>query len=77
MATDDQTSASTAGDPQSLATAPALMLGNLYAAIGQSLANAAHNAVAAQQQSQITAQAATTMCVATILALDTAGSGRP
>jgi Killing trait len=75
MATDGQTSGSTASDPQSLATAPAAMLGTLYAAMGQALANAARNAVAAQQQAQVTAQAATTMGVATMFSLDTASTG--
>lgn len=50
--------------------APAMALGNLYQATAQALANAAHNATAAQQQANVTAQAATTMGVATLYALD-------
>ncbi|WP_180988201.1 RebB family R body protein, partial [Burkholderia humptydooensis] len=38
-------------------------------------ANAAHNATYAQQQSYVTAQAATTMGVATLYSLDTATTG--
>jgi hypothetical protein len=75
MATDDQTSDSSASDPQSLATAPAVVLGTLYAAVGQALANAAQNAVAAQQQAQTIAQAAITQGVATLYSVDTAAVG--
>jgi hypothetical protein len=72
---DGQTSQSTAGDPQSLATAPAAMLAALYAAVGQALGNAAHNAVSAQQQAQVLAQAAVTQGVASLYAVDTAALG--
>ena len=41
----------------------------------QALANAAHNATNAQQQSYVTAQAATTMGVATLYSIDTATTG--
>jgi len=58
-----------------LADAPAMALGNLYQATAQALANAAHNATTAQQQSNITAQAATTMGVATLYSIDTASTG--
>jgi len=54
-----------------LADAPAIALGNLYQATAQALANAAHNATMAQQQNNITAQAATTMGVATLYSIDT------
>jgi hypothetical protein len=75
MASDSQATGSS-GDAQALATAPALMLGELYAAIGQALANAAHNAVSAQHQMQIIAQASTTQGVATLYAIDTAAVGK-
>jgi hypothetical protein len=75
MATDGQTSGSTASDPQSLATAPAAVLGTLYAAVGQALANAAQNAVAAQQQAQTIALAAITQGVASLYSVDTAALG--
>ncbi len=58
-----------------LAEAPAMALGSLYQATAQALANAAHNATAAQQQAYITAQAATTMGVATLYSLDTGAAG--
>jgi hypothetical protein len=58
-----------------LANAPAVAVGNLYQATAQALANAAHNATNAQQQSYVTAQAATTMGVATLYSLDTASAG--
>jgi hypothetical protein len=44
-----------------LADAPAVAMGNLYQATAQALANAAHNAAAAQQLNYMTAQAVTTM----------------
>jgi hypothetical protein len=65
----------TATSPQALATAPAAALGELYSAIGQALANAARNAVSAQQQAQIIAQAATTQGIATLFSVDTAALG--
>ena len=58
-----------------LGNAPAIAMGNLYQATAQALANAAHNATSAQQQSFVTAQAATTMGVATLYSLDTASTG--
>ena len=58
-----------------LGDAPAMALGNLYQATAQALANAAHNATNAQQQSYVTAQAATTMGVATLYSIDTASAG--
>lgn len=57
-----------------LGEAPAVALGNLYQATSQALANAAHNATTAQQQTNVTAQAATTMGVATLYAIDTAST---
>ena len=58
-----------------LGDSPALSLSNLYQATSQALANAAHNATTAQQQTNITAQAATTQGVATLYAIDTASTG--
>jgi len=49
---------------QVLAVAPSVALGNLYQATAQALANAAHNATAAQQNMNIAAQAAATAGVA-------------
>jgi hypothetical protein len=58
-----------------LADAPAIAMANLYQATAQALANAAHNATNAQQQNNITAQAATVMGVATLYSIDTASTG--
>jgi len=55
-----------------LGDAPAIAMGNLYQATAQALANAAHNATNAQQQSYVTSQTSTTMGVATLYAVDTA-----
>ena len=60
---------------QVLGSAPSVAMGNLYQATAQALANAAHNATNAQQQSYVTAQSATTMGVATLYSLDTASTG--
>jgi len=59
-----------------LGDAPAVAMGNLYQATAQALSNAAHNATAAQQQSYVTTQAATTQGVATLYSLDTASTGK-
>lgn len=59
-----------------LGDAPAIAMGNLYQATAQALANAAHNATTSQQQTNITAQAATTMGVATLYSIDTASAGK-
>ncbi len=56
--------------------APATAMGNLYQATAQALGNAAHNATTSQQQTAVTAQAATTMGVATLYAIDTASTGK-
>lgn len=60
---------------QTLGAAPAVSMGNLYQAVAQALANAAHNATLAQQQMYVTAQAATTAGVALLYSLDTASAG--
>jgi len=52
-----------------LGNASAVALGNLYQATAQALANAAHNATTAQQQTNILAQAATAQGVALILSI--------
>ncbi|GAA6166885.1 RebB family R body protein [Sessilibacter corallicola] len=59
-----------------LGDAPAVAMGNLFQATAQALGNAAHNATIAQQQTNITAQAATTMGVATLYSIDTATTGK-
>ncbi|MBS1772050.1 MAG: RebB family R body protein [Bacteroidetes bacterium] len=55
-----------------LGVAPAVAMSNLYQATAQALAMAAHNATMNQQQTNITAQAATTAGVTTLYSIDTA-----
>lgn len=59
-----------------LGDAPATSMGNLFIATSQALSNAAHNATTAQQQTDISAQAATAMGVATLYSIDTASTGK-
>jgi len=65
----------TQANVQVLGSAPAIAVSNLYQATAQALANASHNATAAMQQSNVLAQAATTMGVATLYSVDTASAG--
>ncbi|MCU1226415.1 MAG: RebB protein [Edaphobacter sp.] len=69
------TDAVTQANVKVLGDAPAIAMANLYQATAQALANAAHNATTAQQQNNITAQAATVMGVATLYSIDTATTG--
>ena len=69
------TDAVTQSNVKVLADAPAMAMGALFQATGQALSNSAHNATASQQQTGVTAQASTTMGVATLYALDTASTG--
>ena len=59
-----------------LGDAPAMALGSLYQATAQAMGNSGHNATTSQQQTNVTAQAATTMGVATLYSLDTAAVGK-
>jgi hypothetical protein len=61
------TDAITQANVKALGDAPAMAMGNLYQATAQALANAAHNATAAQQQNNVLAQAVTTRCVQLLL----------
>ena len=65
----------TQANVQVLGDAPAIAMANLYQATAQALANAAHNATTNQQQANVTAQAATTMGVATLYSLDIGSTG--
>ncbi len=65
----------TQANVQTLGTAPAVAMGNLYQASAQALSNAAHNAALSQQQTNVTAQAATTQGVAILYSLNTATTG--
>lgn len=69
---DQITDAVTQSNVKVLGEAPAMAMGLLYQATAQALANAAHNATTAQQQTNITAQAATTAGVTTLYSIDTA-----
>ncbi|HEV3317842.1 MAG TPA: RebB family R body protein [Candidatus Angelobacter sp.] len=73
---DQITDSVTQSNVKVLGDAPAMAMGNLYQATAQALANAAHNVTTAQQQNSITAQAATTMGVATLYSLDTASTAK-
>ena len=55
---------------------PAMAMGNLLMATSQALGNSAHNATAAQQQAQITMQAATVQGVNSLMAIGGAVIGR-
>jgi hypothetical protein len=58
-----------------LGDAPALALSNFYITASQALGNAAHNATTQQQQANAVSQAALTMSVETLYAIDTAATG--
>ena len=73
---DQITDAVTQANVQVLAVAPSQAMASLYQATAQALGNAAHISTLAIQQSNVTAQAATTMGVATLYALDTATTGK-
>jgi hypothetical protein len=69
---DQITDSITQANTKVLGDAPAIAMGNLYMATSQALANAAHNATTSQQQSNMTAQASTTMGITTLYSIDTA-----
>ena len=66
---DQITDSITQANVHTVGSSPAVATGNLHQATAQALGNAAHNATAAQQQANVTAQAATTMGVAALLSL--------
>jgi len=55
---------------------PAMAMGNLLMSTSQALGNAAHNATAAQQQAQITMQAATVQGVNSLMSIGSSVVGR-
>ena len=55
---------------------PAMAMGNLLMATSQALGNSAHNATAAQQQAQITMQAATVQGVNSLMSIGSSVIGR-
>ncbi len=72
---DQITDSITQANVEVVGVSPAVAMGNLYQAVAQALANAAHNATAAQQQMYVTAQAATTAGVIQIYAAASAATG--
>lgn len=72
---DQITDSVTQANVEVLGDAPAVAVGSLYQATAQALGNAAHNATVSQQHASVTAQAATTMGVATLYSVDTAATG--
>jgi hypothetical protein len=69
---DQITDSVTQANTKVLGDSPAMAMGNLFMATSQALANAAHNATTAQQQTNLTAQAATTSGITTLYSIDTA-----
>jgi hypothetical protein len=61
------TDAVTQANVKVLGDAPAEAVASLYQAVAQAMANAAHNATAAQQQTNILSQAVATLCVSSLL----------
>ncbi len=59
-----------------LGQAAAVAMGNLYQATAQALANAAHNATMAQQQTNIAAQVATAQGVALLYSIDVGAAAK-
>ncbi|WP_367990648.1 RebB family R body protein [Vibrio sp. NTOU-M3] len=55
---------------------PAMAMGNLLMSTGQALGTAAHNATSAQQQAQITMQAATVQGVNSLMSIGSSVVGR-
>lgn len=73
---DQITDSVTQANVKVLGDAPAMSMGNLFQATSQALSNAAHNATSSQQQTAVTAQAATTMGVTTLYSIDTASTAK-
>ncbi len=73
---DQVTDAVTQSNVKVVAEAPATAMGNVYQATAQALSNAAHDATTSQEQSNVTAQAATTQGVTTLYSIDTASTGK-
>ncbi len=72
---DQITDSVTQANVKVLGDAPAIAMGNLFQATAQALANTAHNVTNSQQQMNVTAQAATTMGVSMLYAINTATAG--
>ena len=66
----------TQANTEVLGTSPAVAKGNLYDVTSQALSNAAHNATTNQQQATLPLQAGSPQSVSTLLAVDTASTGK-
>ena len=73
---DQITDSVTQANVKVLAEAPAMAMGNLYQATAQALSNAAHNAANAQNQMNVTLQAATTQGVMQLYTVNTAATAQ-
>jgi hypothetical protein len=73
---DQITDSVTQANVKVLAEAPAMAMGNLYQATAQALSNAAHNASNAQNQMNVTLQAATTQGVMQLYTVNTAATAQ-
>lgn len=69
------TDAVTQANAKVIGEAPAMAMATVYQSLAHSTGLLFENAVAAQQQMAITAQAATTQGVATLYSIDTASAG--
>lgn len=69
---DQITDSITQANTEVLGVGPATAMGNTYQAFSQALSLAALNSTSAQQQSNMSAQATTTMGVTTLYSIDTA-----
>lgn len=70
------TDAITQSSVQVVGLGSAMAVANLYQATAQAMANAAHNATMAQQQTYIASQSATAAGVKVLLAVGTAASSK-
>ena len=77
MPVNDQiTDSVTQVNTKAVGEAPAMAMGSLYLPTSQALGTSAHNSTAAQQQAQITMQAATVQGINSLMATGTAVTGR-
>lgn len=65
----------TQANVEALGDAPPMSQGNRFQETSQALENAAHKATSSQQQTAVTARAATTMAVPTLDSVDTTSTG--
>ncbi|ACL06358.1 MULTISPECIES: RebB family R body protein [Desulfatibacillum] len=72
---DQVTDSITQANVEVVGSSPAVAMGNFYQSNSQALGNAAHNSTVSQQQTNVTAQAATTQGVALLYSLNTATAG--